>query len=325
MSADRFREFETYVCVVESGSFSAASRKLGCTPSAVSKLIERMENRLGVRLLQRTSRSLALTQEGRNFHRSAVRVLETISDAESTLVDASAPATGLLRVHTTLNFAQHQLAPVLPEFLARHPQLRIEFLLNSEPIDLVNADIDLSLQVGPVDNPSLIARRIATTRWLLCAAPQYLRTAGTPLVPQDLLQHNCLNFLPQTYRSVWPLRAGSGETAAGQVPTRYEAVGNVASNSDNFLRVLACQGMGIARLAAFHIGQDLREGRLCTVLSDCLPEQAEPVFAVYQSRRNLSSRVKVFLRFLEERLADSMDWSQNPPSPVDAAVSSPHI
>lgn len=315
MSADRFREFETFVCVVESGNFSAASRKLGCTPSAVSKLIERMENRLSVRLLQRTSRSLSLTQEGRNFHRAAARVLETVSEAESTLLDANAPATGLLRVHTTLNFAQHQVAPVLPEFLARHPQLRIEFLLNSEPIDLVKADIDLSLQVGPIANTSLIARRIATTRWLLCASPHYLHQAGTPLVPADLLRHNCLNFLPQTYRSVWPLRASAGSPGANDqrpMPTRYEAMGNVASNSDNFLRVLACQGMGIARLAAFHIGQDMRDGNLLPVLGDCLPEEPEPVFAVFQSRRNLSLRVKVFLRFLEEKLASSMDWQTDP-------------
>lgn len=310
MSADRFREFETFVCVVEAGSFSAASRKLGCTPSAVSKLIERMENRLGTRLVQRTSRSLALTQEGRNFHRAAVRVLETISEAESTLSDVSTPAAGLLRVHTTLNFAQHQLAPLLPEFLSRHPQLRLEFVLNSEPIDLTQGEIDLSLQVGPVANPSLIARRIGTTRWLLCAAPEYLRNAGTPKVPEDLLDHNCLNFLPQTYRSVWPLRPPADEDGDPlPQPTAYEAVGNVASNSDNLLRVLACQGMGIARLFAFHIAQDLREGRLRQVLSDCLPAEPEPVFAVYQSRRNLSSRVKVFLAFLEERLPGSMDWA----------------
>jgi DNA-binding transcriptional LysR family regulator len=305
MSADRFREFETFVCVVEAGSFSAASRKLGCTPSAVSKLVERMENRLGVRLLQRTSRSLTLTQEGRNLHRAAVRVLETVNEAESTLLNVETPASGLLRLHTTLNFAQTQLAPLLPAFLSAHPQLRIEFLLNSEPIDLVSADIDLSLQVGPVTNPSLIARRIGTTHWLLCAAPQYLQTAGIPVVPSDLLRHNCLNFLPQTYRSVWPL-CDEGAATDGK-PSRYEAVGNVASNSDNFLRVLACQGMGIARLAAFHIGQDLREGRLCQVLGDCLPDQSEPVFAVYQSRRNLSARVKVFLAFLERQLADSLD------------------
>ncbi len=197
---------------------------------------------------------------------------------------------------------------MLPEFLSLHPQLRIEFLLNSEPIDLVKADIDISLQVGPISNTSLIAKRIATTQWLLCAAPDYLQVAGTPRAPEDLLRHNCLNFLPQTYRSVWPLRSRSIETGSGLAPTRYEAVGNVASNSDNFLRVLACQGLGIARLAAFHIGQDLRDGRLQTVLVNYLPEEPEPIFAVFQSRRNLSLRMKVFLKFLEERLANSLDW-----------------
>lgn len=311
MSTDRFREFETFVCVVETGSFSAASRKLGCTPSAVSKLIERMENRLGVRLVQRTSRSLTLTQEGRNLHRAAAHVLETVTEAEAALLDTEATATGLLRVHTTLNFAQTQLAPLLPDFLAAHPKLRIEFLLNSEPIDLVNADIDISLQVGPVTNPSLIARRIATTRWLLCAAPSYLQASGTPIVPADLLNHNCLNFLPQTYRSVWPLRDESKDAPNEKSPSHYEALGNVASNSDNFLRVLACQGMGIARLAEFHIAQDLREGKLCRVLGGSLPDQPEPVFAVYQSRRNLSSRVKIFLAYLEKHLSGSLDWERS--------------
>lgn len=309
MSADRFREFETFVCVVDSGSFSAASRKLDCTPSAVSKLIERMENRLGTRLLQRTSRRLSLTQEGRNFHQAAIRVLESVSEAESTLLDVRAQVSGLLRVHTALNFAQHQLAPVLPEFLSRHPDVRVEFVLSSEPLDLINADIDLSLQMGPVVNPSLIARRIATSRWLLCASPAYLRSAGVPNTPEDLLKHNCLNFLPNTYRSIWPLRGAQSQSREQPPkPTRYEATGNVASNSDTFLRVLACQGMGIARLAGFHIGQDLRAGILRSVLDDWISEDREPIYAVYQSRRNLSLRVKVFLTFLEQKLAASPDW-----------------
>jgi DNA-binding transcriptional LysR family regulator len=305
MSADRFREFETFVCVVETGSFSAASRKLGCTPSAVSKLIDRMENRLAVRLLQRTSRKLTLTQDGRQLHLSAVRILEAVNEAESTLLSGDSPATGLLRVHTTLNFAQTQLAPLLPAFLKEHPKLRIEFLLNSEPIDLVSADIDVSLQVGPIANPALIARRIATTNWLLCASPEYLKTAGAPIVPSDLLKHNCLNFLPQTYRSVWPLL--ETEHAADGKSLKVEVSGNVASNSDNFLRVLACQGMGIARLAAFHVAQDLRDGHLTQLLAEYEPIQPEPVFAVYLSRRNLSARVKIFLAFLERSLAKTIN------------------
>ncbi|WP_043286142.1 LysR family transcriptional regulator [Paraburkholderia oxyphila] len=308
MSADRFREFETFVCVVDCGSFSAASRKLDCTPSAVSKLIDRMENRLGVRLLHRTSRTLALTQDGRNFHQAAIRALEAITEAEASLLHTDAPISGLLRVHTTLNFAQQQLASLLPEFLEKHPQLRLEFILHSDAVDLIAADIDLSLQVGPVTNPSLVARRIATTRWLLCASPGYLRRAGVPQTPGDLAGHNCLNFLPQTYRSVWPMCTPNEHGMRTSTITRFELGGSVASNSDNFLRVLACQGMGIARLAAFHIAPDLRAGTLRTVLADWLPEDREPVFAVFQSRRNLNLRVKVFVKFLEERLAQAADW-----------------
>ncbi|WP_084675942.1 LysR family transcriptional regulator [Caballeronia insecticola] len=308
MTADRFREFETFVCVVESGSFSAASRKLDCTPSAVSKLIDRMENRLGVRLLHRTSRSLALTQDGKNFHQAAIRALEAINDAEGSLMHADAPVSGLLRVHTTLNFAQQQLALLLPEFLEKNPALRLEFILHSDAVDLIAADIDLSLQVGPVTNPSLVAKRIATTRWLLCASPGYLRRAGVPKSPADLVNHNCLNFLPQTYRSVWPMGAQDDAGIRTSGITRYELTGNVASNSDNFLKVLACQGMGVARLAAFHVAPDLRAGTLRTILADWLPEDREPVFAVFQSRRNLNLRVKVFVKFLEERLAEAADW-----------------
>lgn len=301
MSSDRFREFETFVCVVESGSFSAASRKLGCTPSAVSKLVERMENRLGVRLMQRTSRSLTLTEEGKNFYHAAARVLESISEAESGLMEDDAPAAGLLRVHTTLNFAQHEIAPILPTFLAQHPQLRIEFHLNSEPINLTDADLDVSIQVGPVNHPSLVAKRISTTRWLLCAAPSYLERAGIPQIPDDLQHHNCLNFLPQTYRAIWPLGADDALP-----PTRYELQGNVASNSDNLLRVFARRGMGIVRLTDFHVRQDLLDGELREVLGEYSPQAPEPVYAVYQSRRNLSRRVKVFLKFLEGHMSQAV-------------------
>ena len=188
------------------------------------------------------------------------------------------------------------MASLLPEFLTRHPLVRLEFFLSSDPVDLIQADIDVSIQVGPVSNPSLVAKRIGTARWVVCAAPSYLQRHGTPRTPDDLQQHNCLNFLPHMHRSTWPMRL-DGDGAQPQIS------GNIASNSDNFLRVLACQGMGIARLSDFHIGQDLHEGRLVRLLSEYQLDEPEPVYAVFQSRRNLSLRVKVFLKFLENRLS----------------------
>lgn len=298
MASDRFREFEVFACVVDTGSFSEAARRLGCTPSAVSKLIDRLEGRIGMRLLQRSSRALSLTAEGKAFQQAAVHALEAVSEAESLMLDAAAaaPAAGTLKVHTTLNFAHHKLAPLLPEFLVRHPLVRLEFFLSADPVDLIRTDIDVSIWVGPVSNPSLVAKRIGTARWIVCAAPSYLQRHGTPRTPDDLEHHNCLNFLPHMHRSTWPMRL-DGDGAQPQLS------GNIASNSDNFLRILACQGMGIVRLSDFHIGQDLIEGRLIRLLSEYQLDQPEPVFAVFQSRRNLSLRVKVFLKFLENRLS----------------------
>jgi len=297
MASDRFREFEVFACVIDAGSFSEAARRLGCTPSAVSKLIDRLEGRIGMRLLQRTSRALSLTAEGKTFQQAAVHALEAVTEAESLMLDAAAaaPAAGTLKLHTTLKFAQHKLAPLLPEFLIRHPLVRLEFFLSGEPMDLIRSDIDVSIWVGPVANPNLVAKRIGTARWVVCASPSYLQRQGTPRTPDDLQQHNCLNFIPVD-RSVWPMRR-DGETAQLQIS------GNVASNSDNFLRVLACQGMGIVRLSDFHIGQDLIEGRLIRLLSEYQLDQPEPIFAVFQSRRHLSLRVKVFLKFLENKLS----------------------
>lgn len=299
MVSDKFREFEVFVAVVDAGSLSGAARRLGYTPSAVSKLIERLESRIGARLLQRSSRAMSLTAEGRAFHHAAAHALEAVNEAESLMLDATAPASGTLKVHTTLNFAQHQLAASLPDFLTRHPRLRLEFLLSSDPVDLIQADIDISIQVGPVTNPNLVAKRIGTTRWVVCAAPSYLQRHGVPRKPGDLAKHECLNFLPHMHRSSWPMRQPDGD-----VP--LQPSGTLASNSDNFLRALACQGLGIARLNDFHIAQDVHDGRLVALLTDYQLDEPEPIYAVFQSRRNLSLRVKVFLQFLEQRLSQKL-------------------
>ncbi len=293
--SDRFREIETFITVVESANFSAAARKLDCTPSAVSKLIERLESRMGARLLQRTTRRITLTQEGKAFHQAATHVMDSLREAEDAISEAGSRARGTLKVHTTLAFAEQQLAPNLPEFLQRNPMVRVEFLLTSDPVDLVQEDVDISIQVGDVRHESMVAKRIGTARWVICASPAYLQKRGTPLGPEDLQDHDCLNFLAHSPRSHW--RLGT----RGQI---YEPAinGPLAANSDNFLRVLARQGMGIARLADFHVGRDIREGRLVPLLAEWQLEEPLPIFAVLPSNRLISARVQVFLRFLELRL-----------------------
>ena len=294
MATDRLRELEVFLGVVEAGNFSAAARRMNCSPSAVSKLIERLEARTGARLLQRTTRSVSLTQEGKALALAARKVLDALVDCETATGDAAA-ARGTIRVHTTLTFAEQQLAPLLPEFLERHPELRIEFLLNSDPVSLVTEDVDVSIQAGAALEDTRVVKRIGTTGPVLCAAPRYVQKFGTPLHPDDLARHHCLNFLPQSPRSTWQL--GVGDEAVPMVVN-----GRITSNSEHVLRVLACQGLGIARLADFHVARDLREGRLVALLEAFRLDEPSPILAVLPSNRHMTARLRLFLRFLEQRL-----------------------
>ncbi len=292
---DRIREFDIFLRVTEEASFSAAARSLDCDPSTISKAVQRLENRLGVRLFNRTSRALALTQDGERFLEAAHRVIDALEDAENVIGRGAVELAGVLRINTTLAFAQYHVAPHVAEFLSRHPKLRLEFMLTATPVDMFENQIDISLRGGYIPDSSLVAKRIASTRWIVCAAPAYLERAGVPRTPEDLARHNCLNFLSGSFRSTWPMQDGDARSG-------LDVKGNVGSNSPDLLRSLACDGLGIARLSQFHIGHDLASGRLVSLLDRFQVDFEEPVFAVYPSKRNLSPRVRVFLEFLDEKL-----------------------
>jgi DNA-binding transcriptional LysR family regulator len=292
---DQIRELSVFLRVTEAASFSAAARSLDCNPSTVSKLIQRLENRLNVRLFNRSSRALSLTHEGERFLEAAQRVMEAIEEAEHSVGGRATDTSGSLRINTSLSFAQHLLAPHLPEFLRRHPKLRLEMILSTTPLDMIEHQIDVSLRGGNIPDSSLIAKRITGSRWVICASPRYLAQAGTPRTIEDLEAHNCLNFPAGSYRSTWPLRR-DGKT----VPV--EVKGNFVSASPELLRLMACDGLGIVRLNEFHVGDDLARGQLVALLRDFEPDVEEAVYAVYASKRNLSPRVKLFLEFLEDRL-----------------------
>lgn len=290
---DRIRELDVFLRVAEETSFSAAARSLDCNPSTVSKLIQRMEDRLGVRLFHRTSRVLKLTREGERFLEGAHRVVDALEEAEAGLGQSSLEASGVLRVNCSLLLAQYQIAPLVPEFLARHPKMRIEFVLTAAPIDLFEHHIDVSFQSGSIPDSSLVARRVATTRWSICAAPKYLARAGIPLTLEDLSRHNCLNFLAGSLRGSWPLRDGEQHVD-------IEVKGNVGSNSAELLRTFAVDGLGIVRLSDMHVGPDVLSGRLVRVLEGLQPDAEEPLFVVYASKRNQSLRVRAFLDYLNQ-------------------------
>lgn len=292
---DQIREFHVFLRVTEESSFSAAARSLDCSPSTVSKLIQRMENRLNVRLFNRTSRALRLTQEGERFLEAAQRVIDALEEAENAMGRSAEDTVGSLRVNTSLSFAQYLVAPFLPDFLGRHPKMRVEMILSTTPLDMIEHQIDVSLRGGYIPDSSLIAKRITGSRWVICASPKYLEKAGTPYTIEDLAHHNCLNFPAGSYRSTWPMRRDGKNV-------QVDIKGNFETASPELLRLLACDGLGIVRLNEFHVGNDLANGRLTPLLKDYQIDIEDPVYAVYASKRNLSPRIRVFLEFLEKTI-----------------------
>ncbi|WP_298959790.1 LysR family transcriptional regulator [uncultured Methylobacterium sp.] len=289
---NRYGEMLVFVRAVEDGGFSAAGRSLTMTPSAVSKLIGRLENRLGATLFNRAARTVTLTAEGEAFYAAAVRAVEALEEAEAT-VRGGPTAQGLLRIRSMPTFATHQLAPLIPAFRRRHPDLRLDFVLSMEPGNLLDGGIDVAIHVGELADSSLVSRRFASTRWIICASPAYLAARGVPAGPDALAGHECLNFPSTAPWSIWSLRDGAGASR------RLKPGGGVAANTGQMLLAMARAGAGIVRLAEFHIIDDLRAGRLVELLPEHHSGAEDPISALYSGRRHLSPRIRVFLDFLD--------------------------
>jgi DNA-binding transcriptional LysR family regulator len=290
-----------FLRVVRTGSFSGAARDLSLNPSTVSKLISRIEERLGTQLFVRSSREVRLTADGEVFQAGAMRALEAIDDTETEIASSRVLASvkGTLRIHSLPAFARYQLVPLLPEFLARHPDLHVEFLLGNEAPDFIEQKIDIAIRSGELPDSALIGRKIGTSRWVICAAPSYLEAHGTPMTLDDLRHHNCLNFTRETPFSEWPVMDGGTESSM-----RIRVGGSISSNHGELLLDLARLGVGIVRLAEFHIGSDLRNGSLVPLLQEHQNSEEEPIHALYLHRRLTHVRVRAFLAFLEESFGD---------------------
>ena len=294
MVAMQLDELETFLAVIDTGNFSAAGRKLALSPSAVSKLMSRLEDRLGVRLFHRSPRALTLTDAGTALKREGPGIFVALANAENAVRQCSANVSGLLRIHSLFTFAKYQLAPVMAEFAERFPLLRIEFYLSNDPVDFIEQGIDVAIHSGPLPDSSLIARRLISSPWIICGSPAYLEKRGLPRTPADLAQHNCLNFTHRTHWNNWPLLDHDEVTSVA-------ANGNMGANQGDMLLELARHGVGLVRLAQFHVGEDLRQKRLVPVLEQYQSQIQEPLFVVYQSRRYLSPKVQALLTFLEEK------------------------
>ncbi|AZE55210.1 Transcriptional regulator, LysR family [Pseudomonas synxantha] len=288
------RDLEIYARVADSGDFSAASRSLGITPSAVSKAVQRLEKHLRVRLFNRSSRSLTLTAEGQDFLGPANAVLTAAQEAQASV---SGLPSGVLRVRSVPTFATYQLAPLMLEFQARNPEMVLEFSLSNERIASLDNRADIAIAVGELPSSNLVAKRIGSARWIMCASPLYAHTHGLPKSVEDFASHKCLDFMSRETWNAWPARFQTGSN-----PRRN---GAMVANQGEMLAALARSGAGIARLADFHISADIEQGRLVALPTNLQDQAQEPIWVLYPQRLNLSPRIKVYVDFLEEKLSSS--------------------
>jgi len=293
---NRVGEMQVFQRVVESGSFSEAARLLLMTPSTVSKLIGRIEARLGVRLLERSTRRLSLTAEGQVFYERSFALLAELDEIERGLSQGAASADGTIRVNASVPIGTMALEPLLPAFWAEHPRIVVDLSLSDEIVDLYLDRTDVAFRVGPLPDSSMMARRIGVAWRKIVAAPAYLERHGVPRTVDDLAAHNCLGFNFRRAAPVWPFRE------SGRIVDRV-VHGSLLANNGETVRRMAVAGIGLARLGDYHAREDIAAGRLVEVLSDVVESDREDIHAVYLGGPRLPHRVKLFLDFVCPRLA----------------------
>ncbi|AWB21471.1 LysR family transcriptional regulator [Methylobacterium currus] len=288
---NRLGEMEAFVQVARRGSFASAAKALRCTPSAVSRAVARLEARLGVGLIRRTTRAMTLTPEGEVYLARAGELIAEFDAIEDSFGrDADQPS-GLLRVNASVPFGTKVILPVLPRFLSQQPRMRVDLALTDDVVDLVEARADVAIRIGRLRDTRLRAKRLGRSRLAVVAAPAYLDDRGTPDHPDALLDHNCLNFSFRRSLDTWPFLI---DGAVSQRPVH----GNFFGNSGEVVRLMALGGAGLARLARFHVDEDIAAGRLVPVLEDFSPGDAEDIHALYAGHERLSSRIRCFVDFL---------------------------
>jgi DNA-binding transcriptional LysR family regulator len=292
--ADRARELEVFSAVARGGSLSAAGRALGLTPSAVSRRIDRIEARLGVRLMLRTTRAIMLTAEGHSYLAAARRILADLDESERIIADRGAPR-GRLRVSAAFSHGRLCIVPRLGGFVRRYPHILVDIGLTDRVVDVAGGEADVAIRFGPLVDSPLTARRLGETGRTLVAAPSYLEQRGTPRVPEDLHRHNCLNFNFRRAEPTWPFRRDGRDYA-------LSVTGDIEANNGETLGQLALDGVGITRIGNFGVVDDIAAGRLVPLLEEFNPGDAEPIHAVFVGGANMPARVRVFVDYLTEAL-----------------------
>lgn len=301
---DRFEDMQTFVAVVEAGSFTAAADRLDTAKSAVSRRVSSLEERLGVQLLRRTTRQLNLTDSGRSFYEHSARILADLEEAESAVAQEHGELRGTLRIALPLSFGLRHMGKPIAEFSRLHPRVEFDLDLNDRRVDLVEEGADLALRIGNLSDSSLIARRLFEARTVVCGSKAYFDKHGVPKTPEELRDHHCLVYSNLQEPGKWLCRDAAGDTHKVTVKTTMSAT------SGDFLSEAAIEGLGIVMQPTFIAGEAISRGELVPILTD-YQWPVTPAWAAYPPTRHLSFRVRQFIDFLVEYFAGTPYWDKD--------------
>ena len=298
----QFRQISTFVDVVARGSLSAAARAEGIAPAMIGRRLDALEARLGVKLLQRTTRKLVLTNEGAAFLEDCQRILTELEEAESAVAERSAKATGHLLVSAPAGFGRQHVAPLLPSFLAEHREVTVNLNLNDRLVDVVGEGVDVAIRIASLSDSTLVGMKLADNQRVLVASPAYLKRHGTPLTLADLAKHNCLPISSEGSQRGWTFRE-NGKTVTLKV------AGNMVCNDGAVLHDWALAGKGLAWRSMWEVSAEIDAGKLTAVL-DQFAAPGNDIYAVFAQRRHLPLRIRAFVDFLRHSYAQPGYWRQ---------------
>ncbi len=292
-------DLDIFARVARTGNMSAAGREMGLSPAVVSKRISLLEDRLGARLFQRTTRHLTLTETGDGYFKRVVDILSLVEEAEDFVNRRNTKPRGHLKITAPTAFSRLHVTPHLPDFLNRYPEIDIDFRITDNFVDIIRENFDIAIRIGELEDSSLVAKKLASEERVLCAAPSYIEAFDAPKELSDLEMHNCLSA---GALDVWRLEGPEG-------PKQFRAKGNVRSNSAELIREAVFAGIGISLLSTWDVGPALQSGELQIVLPEYRGMSTDAIYAVYPSRDFMPSKVNVFIEFLTDLYGLEPYWS----------------
>ena len=299
---DRLMSMRVFSAVAKNRSFSVAAKKLSISKAMVSKHIKSLENSLSVRLFNRTTRKLNLTDAGSSYYEKVNIILSEIDETESAISQLNSEPKGKLKVMAQPSFGAFHLSRALSLYLKKYTEVTINLELSHRIPDLVEENIDLAFHVGELNDSMYVSRRIASARRVICASPEYIKKIGMPKKPEDLLNHNCLIYMPRNDMGKWEfLDKGKRK--------KIKVTGDIQCNSGDALRVASIQSRGITQLPTYMVGLDIQAGRLQAVLEDFEPEK-QPIYAIYNHRKYISAKIKTFIDFIYNLYQPEPYWNE---------------